>query len=147
MLVCFQQALEQLDFLIADRAFVRCGDYQGIQFVKRLKLLDRNKQRAEVAIYFRRFDEAESLYLHMDCKDQALELRIRLGDWFKVLELLSQSDSAMAAGSNGNNSNPNNNNGRDDAITTCYHKLGEYFSDRNHWYFVFCVLYYIILRE
>ncbi len=38
----------------------------GIQFVKRLKLLnDRNKQRAEVAAYFRRFDEAETIFLNV----------------------------------------------------------------------------------
>jgi WD repeat-containing protein 35 len=49
---------------VADKAFVRCHDYQGIQFVKRLKLIsDRAKQKAEVAAYFRRFDEAESIYL------------------------------------------------------------------------------------
>ncbi len=41
-----EAALEQLNFVVADKAFVRCSDYQGIQFVKRLKLLsDRNKQR------------------------------------------------------------------------------------------------------
>ena len=65
-----ESALEQLNFVVADKAFVRCSDYQGIQFVKRLKVLtDRKHQRAEVAVYFRRFDEAENIYLHeMDSK-------------------------------------------------------------------------------
>ncbi len=44
-----EHALEALDFTTADKAFVRCADYQGIQFVKHLgKLDDKAKQRAEV---------------------------------------------------------------------------------------------------
>ena len=49
-----EQALESLDFPMADKSFVRCADYQGIQFVKHLqKLNDRSKQKAEVAVYFK----------------------------------------------------------------------------------------------
>jgi len=32
-----ETALEQLNFSIADKAYVQCADYHGIQFVKRLK--------------------------------------------------------------------------------------------------------------
>jgi hypothetical protein len=40
---------------------------QGIQFVKRLRKLDDPlKQQAEVAAYFKRFDEAERIYREMD---------------------------------------------------------------------------------
>lgn len=35
-----ESALERLDFVMAEKAFVKCSDYQGIQFVKRLKILD-----------------------------------------------------------------------------------------------------------
>lgn len=67
------------------QAFVRCADYQGIQFVKHLqKLAGRAKQRADVAVYFKRFDEAEQLYHKMDRPDLAVDMRMRLGDWFKV---------------------------------------------------------------
>ena len=49
---------------MADQAFVRCKDYQGLQFVKKLKNLQKEEMRkAEVAAYFKRFDEAERLYL------------------------------------------------------------------------------------
>ena len=49
-----EHALESLDFTMADKSFVRCADYQGIQFVKHLqKLNDRFKQKAEVAVYFK----------------------------------------------------------------------------------------------
>ena len=64
-------------------------DYQGIQFVKRLRRLDdKVKQRAEVAVYFQKFDEAEALYRDIDRKDLAIELRMRLGDWLRVVQLL-----------------------------------------------------------
>ncbi len=68
---------------------MRCTDYQGIQFVKRLRRLDdKQKQKAEVAVYFQRFDEAEALYREMDRKDLAIELRMRLGDWLRVVQLV-----------------------------------------------------------
>ena len=52
--------MEKLDLATAEKAFVRYGDYQGIQYIKRLRMLsDRMKQRAEVAVYFGRIDEAE----------------------------------------------------------------------------------------
>jgi WD repeat-containing protein 35 len=55
-----ESALEALDLGMAEKALVKAGDYQGIQYVKRLRVLgDRMKQRAEVAVYFGRVDEAE----------------------------------------------------------------------------------------
>ena len=62
---------------MAEKAFVRCVDYQGIQFVKRLRQFDdSNKQKAEVAAYFQRFDEADSIYRDIDRKDLAIELQV-----------------------------------------------------------------------
>ena len=62
-----ESALEQLNLKIADQAFVRCKDFQGIEFVKRLgNLQSETMKQAEVAAYFRRFDEAERMYLDMD---------------------------------------------------------------------------------
>lgn len=77
-----EHALEGLDFAMADKAFVRCADYQGIQLVKHLRALDDTaKQRAEVAVYFKRFDEAEQAYHAMDRPDLAVDMRMRLGGW------------------------------------------------------------------
>ena len=68
---------------------MKCQDYKGIQFVKKLDLLgDKQKQMAEVATYFKKFDEAEKIYKDIDRKDLAVELRVRLGDWFKVVQLV-----------------------------------------------------------
>jgi len=111
-----ETALEQLNFVVADKAFVRCSDYQGIQFVKRLKVLsDRKKQRAEVCAYFRRFDEAESIYLTNDWKDLAVELRTRLGDWFRVVQLIQSGA------------------GDDSMLTVAYNNIGDYYADRQKW--------------
>ena len=35
-----ESSLERLDLEVAEKAFVRCQDYQGIKFVKRLTKLD-----------------------------------------------------------------------------------------------------------
>lgn len=112
-----ETALEQLNFVVADKAFVRCSDYQGIQFVKRLKIMNNRKhQRAEVAAYFRHFDEAENIYLNeMDSKDLAIELRIRLGDWFRVVQLIQSGG------------------GDDRLLRTAYNNIGDYYADRQKW--------------
>lgn len=52
---------------MAEQAFVRCKDYQGIEFVKRLgNLQSEPMKQAEVAAYFGSFEEAERMYLDMD---------------------------------------------------------------------------------
>ena len=62
-----EAALENLDLKMAEQAFVRCRDFQGIEFVKRLGNLQSETMRsAEVAAYFKRFEEAERMYRDMD---------------------------------------------------------------------------------
>ena len=105
-----EAAIEELDFTTAESAYVRCKDYPGIQFVKRLQnIQNQTIQKAEVSGWFSRyvrisrdaffsttmmnfllnihirFDEAEKLYLEVDRRDLAVGMRRRLGDWFKVL--------------------------------------------------------------
>ena len=105
-----ETALQQLDFATADKAFVHCTDYMGVQFVKRCRLLDDEKKAAaEVAAYFGRFDEAEKIYREMDRRDLALQLRINLGDWFKVVNLVQQGG------------------GEDEMLLTAYNHIGDYY--------------------
>ena len=52
-------ALKALKFTLAEKAFVNCKDYQGIQFVKRLRDLKDKKKRAEVA-YFQNLEAVQS---------------------------------------------------------------------------------------
>lgn len=109
-----EAALDQLDFTVAEKAFVRFEDYQGLQFVKRLRLLDdKVKQKAEVAAYFQRFDEAEALYREIERKDLAIDLRVRLGDWFRVIQL--------AHG------------GNEDLLQQAWSSIGDYYADRGKW--------------
>ena len=62
-----EAALERLDLDVAEHAFVRCKDYQGIGLSKKVaQLRDGQMRAAEVAAYFRKFEEAERIYLEMD---------------------------------------------------------------------------------
>lgn len=109
-----EAALDQLDLGVAEKAFVRFEDYQGIQLVKRLRLFDdRVKQKAEVAAYCQRFDEAESLYREIDRKDLAIDLRVRLGDWFRVVQLAHGGD--------------------EDLLQQAWSATGDYYADRGKW--------------
>uniref|UniRef100_A0A4W3H1F9 WD repeat-containing protein 35 n=1 Tax=Callorhinchus milii TaxID=7868 RepID=A0A4W3H1F9_CALMI len=121
-----EAALQKLDLKTAEQAFVRCKDYQGIEFVKRLgNLQSEYMKQAETAAYFGRFEEAERMYLDMDRRDLAISLRIKLGDWFRVLQLLKTGSGDA-----------------DDALLEqAYNAIGDYFADRQKW--MNAVQYYI----
>ncbi|XP_075454542.1 WD repeat-containing protein 35 isoform X1 [Ascaphus truei] len=121
-----EAALQKLDLPTAEQAFVRCKDYQGIEFVKRVgNLQSESMKQAEVAAYFGRFEEAERMYLAMDRRDLAIGLRIKLGDWFRVLQLL-RTGSGDAD---------------DTLLEQAYNAIGDYFADRQKW--VNAVQYYV----
>ncbi|XP_053476198.1 WD repeat-containing protein 35 isoform X1 [Ictalurus furcatus] len=113
-----EAALQKLELKMAEAAFVRCKDYQGIELVKRVdKLQSEDMKQAEVAAYFGRFEEAEKMYLDMDRRDLAISLRIKLGDWFRVLQLLRSGSGDS-----------------DDALQEqAYNAIGDYFADRQKW--------------
>ncbi|KAI4891829.1 hypothetical protein NFI96_003821 [Prochilodus magdalenae] len=121
-----EAALQKLELKTAEQAFVRCKDYQGIEFVKRLgNLQSEAMKQAEVAAYFSRFEEAERMYLDMDRRDLAISLRIKLGDWFRVLQLLRTGSGDS-----------------DDALQEqAYNAIGDYFADRQKW--INAVQYYL----
>ncbi|KAJ1330025.1 hypothetical protein BSLG_009813 [Batrachochytrium salamandrivorans] len=112
-----EAALELLDFSQAQKAFVCCQDYQGLQFIKSLqKFDDPAKQKAEIAAYCTQFDVAEKMYLEMDRKDLAIQLRIRMGDWFRVVQLIKSGG------------------GCDDQLLekACNH-IGDHYYDQQRW--------------
>ena len=112
-----EAAIDDLDLATAEAAFVRCKDYPGIQFVKRLQnIQSKSIQRAEVAAWFNRFDEAEKLYLEDDRRDLAVNLRRRLGDWFKVSQLLK-------GGGTGN----------DAEMEEAWNNMGDHYAELNRW--------------
>ena len=84
-----EAALDSLDLTMAEAAYVRCKDYPGILFTKTLgKIQNDTVRKAEVAAWFKNYDEAERLYLEADMRSFAVRMRKRLGDWFKVVQLL-----------------------------------------------------------
>jgi len=108
-----EAALQKLDFVTADQAFVHNSDYMGVQFVKRLRLLDdAKKQAAEVAAYFGNFDEAERIYRDLDRRDLSLQLRANIGDWGKVVQLVNQGG------------------GDDSMLQTAWNRLGDYLYEQ-----------------
>lgn len=76
---------------------------------------DKQKQRAEIAAYYGRFDDAEQLYRDIDRKDLALDLRRKLGDWSNVVELIEEGL------------------GDDQTLKDANNKIGEFCVDRQKW--------------
>ncbi len=60
----------------------------------------------------------------MDQKDMALELRQRLGDWFRVLQLIQMGGA-----------------GDDRMLLEANNKIGEYYAERQRWYDCFKHVY------
>jgi WD repeat-containing protein 35 len=109
-------ALEDLELTVAEKAFVRCGDYYGIQLVKQLQLMtDKMKAKAEACVYLGKFDEAETIYREIDRKDLAIQLRKRLGDYSRVVQLLQTGG------------------GNDTLVREAWDKIGEHYADRLKW--------------
>ncbi|PFH33538.1 WD repeat domain 35 family protein [Besnoitia besnoiti] len=82
-----QHALEKLNLEIAEKAFINCEDYCGLQCIKRLRTLRGAEREAEIRAYFGDFERAETLYLSVGRRDLAVSLRAAVGDWSRVLEL------------------------------------------------------------
>jgi WD repeat-containing protein 35 len=70
-----EQSLEALELTMAEKSFVKIGDYHGVQLVKLLRsMADKMKMKAEVAAYLQHFAEAESIYRDIDRKDLAVQV-------------------------------------------------------------------------
>lgn len=91
---------------------------------------DAKKQKAEILAYYQNFEMAERLYLEMDRKDLAIDLRIRLGDWFRVVQLIKSSSAAIGGvvafggGSAGTD---------DKVLEKAWKCIGDYYYDRQRW--------------
>ncbi|XP_031786883.1 WD repeat-containing protein 35 [Nasonia vitripennis] len=84
-----EHALRQGDLEAAENAMVRCADYLGIRFVKRLRgIQEPGLRRAEVLGFLGAYDEAEQAYLELDRRDLAIALRQKLADYPRALQLM-----------------------------------------------------------
>ncbi|XP_057331775.1 WD repeat-containing protein 35 [Microplitis mediator] len=112
-----ESALKARDLEMAENAMVRCTDYLGIQFIKRLHSIHNDQlKRAEVAAFLGNYDEAEKLYLDLDRRDLAITLRQKLGDYFRVLQLMKMGIA-----------------GTDKQLEQAYNKIGDHFAERQNW--------------
>lgn len=121
-----EKYLQQADVLKAQNAFIKSGDYRGVQLTKKLEKItvihyslsrkDPVKKRAEIAAYLGDYDEAERLYLSIDRKDLAMDFWIRLGDWIKVVKLIKSGSGAD-----------------DHLLESALNNVGDYFYDRQDW--------------
>lgn len=112
-----ESSLKKLDLETAESAFVRCTNYQGIQFIKKLRSMqNKSIQKAEIAAFFGDFDEAEKLYIDADRRDLAIALRSTLCDWFRVIQLYR-----MASGIS------------DQQMENAYKEIGDHFANMRVW--------------
>ena len=111
-----EKALDKLDLPTAEKAFVKCEDLYGLRFIKRLQVLDdANKKKAEIMAFYEKYDEAEQLYTGIDRKDLALDLRKKIGDHKKVIQLLG-----MGTGS-------------DVEIKDANKRMGDHYAEKGKW--------------
>lgn len=87
-----QYSLLKLDFASAEKAMIQYNDYMGLSFIKRIKLIDDdNIKRAEIHQFFLDYEKAEETYNSIDRKDLSILMRIKLGHWEKVINLIKES--------------------------------------------------------
>ncbi|EUB57703.1 WD repeat-containing protein 35 [Echinococcus granulosus] len=113
-----EAALQEMQLNEAEVGFVMCQYYQGIDFVKKLRNIQSEVvRRAEVRAHFGDFDGAERLYLSTDRCDLAIDLRRRLGDWFRVAQLAKEFGAVV----------------RDSELTDVWNALGDHYYDKAQW--------------
>ncbi|KAJ3116200.1 WD repeat-containing protein 35 [Nowakowskiella sp. JEL0407] len=66
--------------------------------------------------YFGNFEAAEKIYTEIDRKDLAIDLRVRLGDWFRVVQLIKSGGG-----------------GDDKLLDRSWKEIGDYYFDRQRW--------------
>lgn len=102
-----------LDYLTAEKALIKIDDYKTLKYVKKIQQLDdREKQKAEVLILYGKYDAAENIYRNLERKDLAINMRVRVGDWFRVLEMVREGS------------------GYDETLNKMTNQLGNYYAER-----------------
>ena len=85
------KSLLDLDFLNAERALLKIDDFKTLKYVKRLQQLDdREKQRAEILTLQGKYEEAEKVYRTIERKDLAINMKVKIGDFYGVLEMVKE---------------------------------------------------------
>ena len=84
-----QKAMENLDFDTAQKSMLQVNDFNGLQFLERMKKLDDPElQKAEIAQYNEDYEEASKLFKKSNRNDLNLAMLMKLGKWNQVSEIL-----------------------------------------------------------
>ncbi|XP_068148645.1 WD repeat-containing protein 35 [Drosophila tropicalis] len=113
-----ESALKKLELDTAENAFVRCANYPGIKLIKRLRNINSQVlQKAEISAFYGEFEEAEKLYMDADRRDLAIDLRMTLCDWFRVVQLYRMGGSGVS----------------DQQMETAWREIGHHFANLKSW--------------
>jgi len=83
----------EMNFPFAEKCFLETSNYKGLQFIKRIRTVkEGNIQRAQVLSFLGRYEEAESIYLSMDRMDLDVQMRLSIGDFSRVAEIIGNSN-------------------------------------------------------
>lgn len=105
-----------MDYLTAEKALLKIDDYKALKLIKRIQTLDdKDKQKAEVLAFYGRYDDAEALYKKMDRKDLAVQMRVKVGDWFRVLQMVREGS------------------GYDETLLKITDELGDFYAEQFKW--------------
>lgn len=108
-----EKSLLDLDYVNAERALIKIDDYKTIKYIRKIQVLDdREKQRAEVLTMYGKYDDAEAVYRSIERKDLAINMRVKVGDWFRVLEMVREGS------------------GYDETLNKMTNQLGNYYAER-----------------
>lgn len=123
--VIAEQALIKFEFNIAQKCFIQCQDFSSLQFIKKIsKFKNETIKSAEIMAFLNQFDMAEKLLIENDRKgkvhlvtiDLAIELRIRMGEWFRVVQLIKTGGG-----------------GDDQLLEKAWNHIGDYYFERQKW--------------
>ena len=85
------KSMEDLDFDTAQKSLLQINDFNGIEFLNRIKKIkDPELQKAEIAQYNSNFEEASKLFSKSNRNDLKLEMLMKLGKWDQVTEIMSE---------------------------------------------------------
>ena len=88
-----KKALEKLDFDTAHTAMLQTCDFEGLEFLKRVKNIEDDElKKAEILEFNNNYDEASNKYNKMGRSDLNLAMNIKLGKWDKVTDMMSKND-------------------------------------------------------
>lgn len=88
-----EYAMLKLDFSISEKCLVIKQDFIGLSLLKRVKTIeDDDFKKAEIHQHFFNYDKAEEIYRNKERRDLLINMRIKLGQWEKVIEIINESD-------------------------------------------------------